>query len=190
MDMSVFLFWVLLAAVGMGRLIELRLSKRNQKRMSALGAEMIPEPHFPWMVALHAGILIGAGLEAWLMHRPFIPKLAAAAGAVFLLANGLRWWVIRALSGHWNIRVMTSVGPGVVTGGPYRWIRHPNYLAVLLEMASLPLIHTAWLTAAAGMLLNIAVIIKRLRVEEEVLNASAAYQALMGSKARFIPWLF
>jgi isoprenylcysteine carboxyl methyltransferase (ICMT) family protein YpbQ len=102
------------------------------------------------MVALHAAVLAGAAVEVVLLQRPFLPVLAAVAGALFLGANALRWWVIATLGGQWNVEVMEARAAGVVTGGPYRWVRHPNYVAVFVEMFALPLIHTAWLTAALG----------------------------------------
>lgn len=190
MGISVVLFWILLAAVGAGRLLEMRLSKRNQELLTALGSERVAEPHFRWMVALHAGVLLGAALEVPLLHRPLIRWLAISAGAGFLLANALRWWAIRTLSASWNIQVMTPVGQGFVTGGPYRWIRHPNYLAVFLELLSLPLIHTAWLTTTVGSAAHIWVLRKRLAIEEKILDSSPAYRTLMRPKPRFIPWLF
>src|SRR5256886_15815543 len=72
--------------------------------------------------------------------------------AVFLAANAVRWWVIRTLGDHWNVQVMDSTRLGVVTSGPFRFVRHPNYAAVFAEMLALPLIHTAWITAVAGSL--------------------------------------
>ena len=71
-------------------------------------------------------------------------------GALFTFANILRWWVIRTLAGHWNVEVMASTRVGVVTSGPYRWVRHPNYVAVVAELFALPMIHTAWITALVG----------------------------------------
>jgi methyltransferase len=85
---------------------------------------------------------------------------------------------------------MNSVPLGVVTSGPYRWIRHPNYAAVFLELFALPLIHSAWLTAALGQLACWGVVHQRLKVEEPVLMANPAYQAAMGHKPRFVPRLF
>jgi methyltransferase len=110
--------------------------------------------------------------------------------ALFVFANALRWWVIRTLAGHWNVEVMASSRVGVVTSGPYRWVRHPNYVAVVIEMFSLPMIHTAWITALAGTLANMEILRRRLRVEEGVLMADPSYRSAMGEKPRFLPRLF
>jgi methyltransferase len=108
-------------------------------------------------------------------------------GILWLLANTLRWWVIRTMGTHWNVRVMDSTPLGVVTSGPFRWIRHPNYLAVFVELLALPLLHTAWLTALVGGLAHVWVLRQRIAIEERMLLAEATYRALMGSKPRFVP---
>lgn len=190
MDVSVQLYLCLLAAVGAERLIEMRISRKNQQRLTAQGVEKISEPHFCWMVLLHAGVLVAAALEVALLRRPFIAALAVPTALLFVLANGIRWWVIRILSGHWNVQVMASAGLGAVTSGPYRWIRHPNYLAVYIELIALPLIHTAWITAVIAALGNAWVLARRVAVEESVLLADPAYRAAMGGKPRFLPGLF
>jgi methyltransferase len=189
-DLSQIAYLGLLTVAGAGRLAEMRLSRRNQQRMIAQGASRISEPHFPWMVVLHAGVMIGAGVEVIVLHRPLIPALAIPMVILFLLSNALRWWVIRSLRGHWNVQVVDSARLGVVTSGPYRWIRHPNYVAVFAELLSLPLIYTAWITALAGAVFDILILQKRLAVEDAVLFANPAYRVAMGGKPRFFPKLF
>jgi len=190
MELSVIAFLGLLLAVGLLRLFELRISKRHQKGMAARGAAKIDEPKFRWMVLLHTAVLIGAALEVVLLRRPFIPWLAAPMLAIFLTANAVRWWVIRSLGEHWNVQVVDSTRLGVVTSGPFRYVRHPNYAAVFAEMLALPLIHTAWITAAAGTIGHIAVLAQRLSTEERVLFANPDYRAAMTGKPRFLPGLF
>ncbi len=190
MDMSVMAFLGLLLAVALLRLAELRISRRHQREMLARGAAKIDEPRFRWMVLLHAAVLLGAALEVLLLRRPFLVWLAAPMLALFLAANAVRWWVIRALGQHWNVQVMDSMRLGVVTSGPFRYVRHPNYAAVFVEMLALPLIHTAWISAMAGAMGHIAVLARRLSVEERVLFANADYRAAMSGKPRFLPGLF
>jgi methyltransferase len=185
--MSARRFNLILAAVGLGRLSELGISRRRQRALAAHGVAQVPERRFHQMVLLHAGVLIGAGLEVRLLKRRFIPALAIPMGLVFMLANILRWWVIRSMAEHWNIRVMNSLSRGVVTGGPFRWVRHPNYLAVFLELLALPLMHSAWLTALLGGLAHVWVLRERIVIEERVLLANPVYQAAMGPKPRFLP---
>ncbi|PYU48125.1 MAG: hypothetical protein DMG48_21540 [Acidobacteria bacterium] len=190
MDLSVIVFLGLLFAVALLRLVELRISKRHQKGMAARGAAKIDEPRFRWMVLLHTAVLLGAALEVVLLRRPFIPWLAAPMFAVFLAANAVRWWVIRSLGEHWNVQVMDSTRLGVVTSGPFRYVRHPNYAAVFAEMLALPLIHMAWITATVGAVAHAGILAQRLSTEERVLFANPDYRAAMNGKPRFLPGLF
>jgi len=190
MDLSTIAFLALLLLVALLRLAELRISKRHQQEMIARGAAKVEEPRFRWMVLLHTAVLVGAGVEVVVLKRPFIPWLAAPMFLVFLAANAVRWWVIRTLGEHWNVQVMDSTRLGVVTSGPFRYVRHPNYAAVFAEMLALPLIHTAWITAAAGAIAHMAVLAQRLSTEERVLFANPDYRAAMTGKPRFLPGLF
>jgi methyltransferase len=181
---------ILLVTVGVGRLLEMRLSNRNRAQLLDSGAQAVTERYFPLMVSLHIGILVGSLIEVIAFERPFYPLLAIPCFILFVGCNLLRWWVIRVLGTHWNVKVMDSTGRGVVTAGPYRYIRHPNYTAVYFELLALPLIYTAWITALLGGILHIWVLWQRVQVEESVLLADSAYRAEMGDKARFIPHLF
>ncbi|MEO1172759.1 MAG: isoprenylcysteine carboxylmethyltransferase family protein, partial [Myxococcota bacterium] len=93
-----------------------------------------------------------------------------------LLAQGLRYWVIGTLGPMWNVRVIVIPGAAVVTAGPYRWLRHPNYLAVVLEGICLPLVHGAWITALAFSAANAWLLRVRIRCEEQALSASTDYR--------------
>jgi methyltransferase len=183
-------YLILLMLVGLGRLLELRISRRNQRLLQKSGVRKIPEPHFTWMVVVHGAVLIATAAEVLLLRRPLIPTLAISMAVLFVLANALRWWVIRTLAGHWNVEVMESSSVGVVDTGPYRWVRHPNYVAVVIELFSLPMIHTAWITALAGTVANLEILRRRVRVEESTLLASPVYRMSMGAKPRFLPKLF
>ena len=180
-------FTALLLAVGVMRLAEMSVSRRRQRALRARGVARVDEPHFRLMVLLHTGVLVGAGLEAWLTRRPAIPALAAAALVVVLAANALRLWVIATLGPHWNVQIMDSAPIGVVSTGPFRYVRHPNYVAVFLELAALPLVHSAFVTAALGSALHVWVLAQRIRHEEAALLAHPAYRAAMADKPRFFP---
>ncbi len=183
-------FVSLLVLVGIERLIEVGISRRNQRRMAEQGVRKIVEPHFPWLVLFHTVVLIAAGLEVLLLHRPLIPVLAILMTALFILSNLLRWWVIRLLAGLWNVQIMESSRIRIVTSGPYRWIRHPNYVGVVMEVFSLPMIHTAWITAVVGTGLYMEILRRRVQMEDGVLMADPAYRRAMGDKPRFFPRLF
>jgi methyltransferase len=190
MDLSTIAFLALLLLVALLRLAELRISKQHQQEMIARGAAKVAEPLYRWMVLLHTAVLTGAAVEVVVLKRPFLPWLAAPMFLIFLAANAVRWWVIRTLGEHWNVQVMDSTRLGVVTSGPFHYVRHPNYAAVFAEMLALPLIHTAWITAAAGTLAHMGVLAQRLSTEERVLFANPDYRAAMTGKPRFLPGLF
>src|SRR5258705_13310585 len=154
--------------------------------MTARGACKVKDPIFRWMAMFHALVLVAAAAEVVFLHRPFIPALAVPMIALFILANIIRWWVIRTLGEHWNVQVMDSTKLGVITTGPFAYVRHPNYAAVFLEMFFLPMIHTAWITAIAGSLAHAIVLSQRLATEEKVLFADPQYRAAMSSKPRFV----
>jgi methyltransferase len=180
----------LLAAVGCARLLEMRLSRRHQRQLARLGLRVEPEPGFALMVALHTAILVGSGIEVVAGHRPLLPAVAIPAALCFLAANGLRLWVIRTMASHWNVRVVNTVSLGVVTRGPFRFVRHPNYVAVFVELLALPMIHGAYGTALIGGIVHAIVLMNRIRLEERTLFGSPAYREAMVSKPRFIPHIF
>ena len=190
MGLSVYLYLALLLGVAALRLVELRISRRNQQLLLARGAQRVPEPHFRWIVAIHTAVLLGAAAEVLFLRRSFLPLLGAAMFAIFLASNALRFWVIRTLGDLWSVQVMDSTRLGVVTTGPFRYVRHPNYAGVILEMLSLPLIHTAWITAVVTAIAYSWVLSKRLAAEEPVLLANPDYRAAMAGKPRFFPGLF
>jgi methyltransferase len=181
-------FTGLVLAVAVGRVVELSISQRRRRGMRARGVQAVDERYFAAMVILHAAILGGALVEAWTTARPAIPWLSAAAVALVFGASLLRWWVIATLGPHWNVRIMASTSMGVVSDGPYRFLRHPNYVAVFVELAALPLVHAAYVTAALGAVAHVWVLAQRIRAEEEVLHADPAYRATMANKPRFFPW--
>ena len=181
------LFTGLVALVAAARLVELALARRNYRRLLARGGVEAGAGHYPWMVALHTVWLITCLAEVWLLDRPFLPWLGIPALAVFLAAFALRYWVISTLGERWTTRIVILPGVPPITGGPYRWLRHPNYLAVVLEILSLPLVHTAWLTALVFSLLDAILLRVRIRAEEEGLSRLSGYDEAFAGRPRLIP---
>ena len=172
MDSSLWWYVVLVLAVGLERVAELVVSLRNAAWSFERGGVESGKGHYPFMVLLHTGFLAGCLVEAIVADRPFIPALGWSMFAVVLLAQGLRWWCIGVLGSQWNTRVIVVPGLQLVASGPYRWIRHPNYVAVVAEGIALPLVHTAWVTAAVFLLLNIPLLAIRIRTEEAALDSA------------------
>ncbi|MFG2676089.1 isoprenylcysteine carboxyl methyltransferase family protein [Streptomyces sp. NPDC048445] len=167
-------YTALVLAVAGERLAELVVALRNTRWALARGGVETGRAHYPAMVALHTALLLGCLLEVRLAERPFVPLFGWAMVAVVAAAQGLRWWCIRTLGHRWNTRVIVVPGLPLVTGGPYRLLRHPNYAAVAAEGLALPLVHGAWLTAALFTVLNAALMAVRVRCEEAALTAAPA----------------
>ncbi|WP_214111139.1 isoprenylcysteine carboxyl methyltransferase family protein [Acrocarpospora catenulata] len=166
-------YTALVLLVGVERLAELVVARRNERWSLARGGVVSGQGHYPWMVALHTGLLAGCLVEVAVAGRPFLPWLGWPMLALVVAAQGLRWWCIATLGRQWNTRVIVVPGLPLVTGGPYRWLRHPNYLAVAVEGAALPLVHTAWVTALVFTLLNAVLMVVRIRCEEAALRLAA-----------------
>ena len=170
-------FTVLVVLVGLERLAELVVSNRNAAWSLAHGGRETGRGHYPVMVVLHTGLLVGALVEAW-VRRPDVPAvLAWSMLALVLASQGLRWWCIATLGRRWNTRVSVVPGLASVRSGPYRVFSHPNYVAVVVEGVALPLVHAAWLTAVVFTLANAVLLTVRIRVENAALRTLPSYDA-------------
>ncbi|MGJ5832100.1 isoprenylcysteine carboxyl methyltransferase family protein [Streptomyces ossamyceticus] len=163
------LFTGLVLAVGLERVAELVVSRRNAAQSFARGGVEAGRGHYPFMVVLHTGLLVGALVEVWLRRPDAVAVLAWAMIAVVAASQALRWWCITTLGRQWNTRVIVVPGSARVAEGPYRWIPHPNYVAVVAEGFALPLVHSAWVTAVAFTTLNGFLLATRIRTEDSAL---------------------
>jgi methyltransferase len=162
---------VLLAAAQ--RLFELRLAQRNERRARARGAVERGKGHYPLIVGLHSLWLVSTLVEG-LMRGPVFPVYWPAALALFLLVQPLRYWAILSLSESWNTKILIVPGAKPVRSGPYRYLNHPNYVVVGVEILSFPLIFGAWITALVFTVLNAAVLGVRIREENRALRELAS----------------
>ncbi|MBK1837351.1 hypothetical protein JHL17_07985 [Azospirillum sp. YIM B02556] len=167
---------IILLAVTAHRLLELVVARRNTAHLLADGAREVGATHYPLFVALHAGWLLalfllvpaGAPVNGWLL-------------ALFLLLQAGRVWVIATLGRFWTTRIITLDGAPLVRRGPFRWVRHPNYLVVAGELAVLPLVFGEVRIALAATLLNIPLTLHRIRVEEQALSGRGGTDGGAGS---------
>jgi methyltransferase len=166
-------FVVLVGLFAVERCVELVLSTSNVRWAMARGGLESGRGHYPAMVAVHAGLLVAAPLEVMVLGRPFVAVLGWPMLAVVVAAQGLRWWCIASLRRRWNTRVVVVHGLPLVRSGPYRWLQHPNYLAVVVEGIAFPLVHSAWITALTFTALNALVLKTRLTTENAALPTSA-----------------
>ncbi len=172
--MSQVLYTVLVGLVGVERLAELVVAKRNLSWSRARGGREFGFGHYPAMVGLHTGLLAGCVIEVWAGDRPFLPALGWPMFGLLLASQALRWWCIRTLGHQWNTRIVVTPGLPRVTRGPYRYFAHPNYVAVVVEGFALPLVHSAWITAIVFTVLNAGLLTVRIRSENRALAAAYA----------------
>ena len=165
------MFWygLLIGVVGVERIAELVVSKRNWKWSQQRGGTEVGAGHYPAMVALHTVLLVGCLIEVMVFNRPFIPSLGWSMLAIVFAAQVLRWWCITTLGYQWNTRVIVIPGAQRVAVGPYRAIPPPNYVAVVIEGIALPLVHSAWITAVVFTVLNAALLRTRIKTENAAL---------------------
>jgi methyltransferase len=163
-------YYLFIIAVGVERLIELVVARRNAKWSMAHGGKEFGRDHYPAMVSMHALLLVSCIVEVSALDRPFIPWLGWSMVAVVALCTVVRWSCVSVLGKHWNPRIIVIPGAPLVRRGPYRWLHHPNYVAVTAEVAALPLIHSAWLTAIVFSIANGLVLNARIRAENAALG--------------------
>ncbi|WP_244928014.1 isoprenylcysteine carboxyl methyltransferase family protein [Nocardioides sp. W7] len=167
------LYTLLVVAVGLERVAELVVSQRHAAWAFAHGGVESGRGHYPVMVLVHTGLLVGCVVEVQVADRAFVPVLGWSMLALVVLAQAVRWWCIAVLGRQWNTRVIVVPGMDLVRAGPYRFLPHPNYVAVAVEGVALPLVHDAWVTAVVFTVANAAVLATRIRVENRALQAAA-----------------
>jgi len=167
-SISVLLFIGLILATGAERIYELIVSTRNAKRAFAAGGIEYGRGHLPAMIALHTGMLLGAMIEVVFHERSFLGTPGWVLLVIALGCQAARYWFIWALGNQWNTRVIVIAGAKRVKRGPYSlpWLRHPNYWVVAIEGIALPMVHSAWITAAVFTVLN-AVLLLGFRIPTE-----------------------
>jgi methyltransferase len=169
----VIIYYALVAVIAVERLAELVVSRRHAVESLRRGGVQWGQGHFPVMVALHTALLVGCLVEPLVLHRVFVPALAWPMLALVVAANVVRGWCMITLGPMWTARVIVIPGMPLVTAGPYRWSAHPNYLAVMVEGAALPLVGSAWITACTFTALNALLLTVRIRCETSALAMAA-----------------
>ena len=182
---SLIAYVAFLALLSLERISELALSRRNAARAFARGGVEVGQTHYRVMATFHTLFLFSCAAESILVPRAFPGALGWVALAGALAAQGLRYWAITTLGERWNVRVIVVPNAPPVVAGPYRWVRHPNYVAVAIELFCVPLIHGAWLTALVFSIGNGLLMLVRIRAEEQALGHS--YADAFAGTPRFIP---
>ncbi len=157
------------ALVAAQRLFELVLARGNERKTRARGAVERGRGHYPFIVALHVLWLVSTLVEG-LLRGPDLPAYWPVPLALFLLVQPLRYWAVFSLGENWNTRILVVPGAKPVRRGPYRYLSHPNYVVVVVEILAFPLIFGAWITALVFTVLNAVVLYVRIREENRALT--------------------
>ncbi|MCB1174738.1 MAG: hypothetical protein KDK39_14305 [Leptospiraceae bacterium] len=168
-SLSLGVFVVVISLVAIQRLFEMRLSSRNESHLKTLGAQEYSPGHFIWMKLLHLGWLAGMLLEVWFFDRPWHPAVAILAAVGLISGQLLRYAAILTLKHRWTVRIYVLPDSQRIQHGIFRWLRHPNYTGVVLEIAAVPLLHMAWITAITFTILNAWLLWIRIHAEERAL---------------------
>jgi methyltransferase len=171
MVISLTAYLALLGALGAERIIELIISARHARWAFAHGATEVGAGHYPAMAAFHTSFILSCAGEAIILGRTFPAILGWIALGGALIAQALRYWAIATLGRHWNTRIIVLPEIAPVASGPYRFMRHPNYLAVVIEMICVPMIYGCWITAIVFSAGNAILLRVRIKAEESALGA-------------------
>lgn len=179
-------FLILVGFISLQRIVELRIAKSNEKWMKKRGAIEFGEKHYRYMVTMHALFFIFLSCEKIFMNLGLSP-LWGILIIVFLIAQLLRIWAIASLGRFWNTKIIVLRNANVIRKGPYRFIRHPNYFVVAVELAVVPLLFNAYFTASLFTILNIIVLRIRIPEEEQALRELTEYEGTFQDCNRFLP---
>ncbi|WP_137789005.1 isoprenylcysteine carboxylmethyltransferase family protein [Bacillus sp. E(2018)] len=177
------LFWCFLIVQ---RLAEVRIAKSNEKKLLSKGAVEAGNDHYKWMVSMHVAFFVVFFLEVYVFNAQS-PSWWIVPFVLFLMAQVIRVWAISSLGEFWNTKIILLPGANVVAKGPYRFMRHPNYTIVSLELLVMPLIFGAYFTAILFTILNFFMLRVRIPAEEKALMELTDYEKSHGQKQRFFP---
>lgn len=175
------IFYIILSIVIVQRLLELVIAKRNEKNMRAQGAYEVGASHYPLMILLHVSFFISLLIEVSTFNLTPSPLFLLFL-VMFLCVQGLRVWCLISLGSFWNTKIIVLPGAHVVTKGPYKYLRHPNYLVVSMEIALLPLMFEAYFTAICFTILNAIMLSIRIPTEERALKEATNYEQYVQHK--------
>lgn len=181
------MLWLILGLVIAQRLVELRVAKRHTRILQALGGYEIGRDQYRWIVRMHGAFFLSLIIECAVLGK-YGAAIAWVPFGIFLAAQALRIWSMRTLGVHWNTRIVVLPGSLPVRSGPYRWIKHPNYLAVTIELAMLPLAFHAYVTACVFSVLNFIAVRRRIAMEELALREATTYEEVMAGKRPGFFW--
>jgi len=166
------LFWTLLIILALQRISELIIARRNERTVLSEGAVEYDREGYRVIVAMHAAFFLSFIAEYYFLKRS-LNTLWPLLLLIIVLAEALRYWAISSLGKYWNTKILVIAGTSLISKGPYKYIRHPNYLAVVIEIAVIPLIFSCYITSVLFTFFNFIVLRRRIRIEESALTAES-----------------
>jgi methyltransferase len=166
-------FWIFFAFLISQRILELFLAKRNEQIVKSKGALEFDRDGYRYIVVMHVAFFISLVLENFLLQRE-LNRFWVLFFLIFLIAQLLRYSAIYSLGVYWNTKVLVVPGSELTTKGPYRYLKHPNYIAVVVEIAVIPLIFSCYFTSILFSIMNLIVVRRRIGIEESALESISA----------------
>ncbi|NSL52654.1 isoprenylcysteine carboxyl methyltransferase family protein [Calidifontibacillus erzurumensis] len=179
-------FSCFIALIILQRIVELGIAKKNEKWMKARGGYEVGKEHYKYIVLVHILFFVTLIIEVFLFEKQLSP-LWVIFLFIFSIAQVIRVWSIMSLGRFWNTKIIVVPNTNIIEKGPYKWVRHPNYLVVLIELLVLPLIFDAFWTAIIFTILNIVVLKHRIQLEEQELMKGTNYGIIFQNRYRFVP---
>lgn len=179
-------FTLFITLVILQRLVELRIANKNEKWMKANGGFEVGQQHYKYIVLVHVMFFISLIVEVSVFGKS-VSSLWLLFILFFTLAQALRIWSLLSLGQFWNTKIIIVPNVNIISKGPYKYIRHPNYLVVVIELLVIPLIFNAFWTAILFSLLNMLVLSIRIPAEEQALIKETNYKAVFQQRSRFAP---
>ena len=162
-------FWFFITFVILQRLSELLIAKKNERKLLPAGAVEYDNGGYKFIVIMHISFFISLVCEKVFLNTELNPFWIFLL-IIFLSAQTLRYWVISSLGEHWNTRIIVLPGAKLIKKGPYKFLKHPNYIAVIVELAVIPLLFSCYITSAVFAIINLIVLSRRVKLEERVLG--------------------
>lgn len=181
-------FYIILTVIIFQRVVELYIARNNAQYMRSLGGFEVAAEHYKYIFMLHTGFFIGILTEV-VMFKSTMPSWWKLTFGIFILTQVMRVWCIKSLGRFWNTRIYVVPSAAVIRNGPYRFLRHPNYLVVITELLVIPLTFGAYYTAASASIINLALLYIRINKEESALAALTGYREDMKTVPRLIPFV-
>ena len=161
--------WVFVLFILTQRVVELAIAKRHERKLKAIGAVEIDRGGYVFIVCMHIAFFVSLVLEKMILNTA-LSQLWIFLGAIFCIAQGLRYWAIASLGIYWNTKILIAPQHPLLKKGPYKFFRHPNYIAVIAELAVVPLVFSCYVTSIVFTTLNAVVIRRRICIEMKALE--------------------